>query len=181
MGGPSLTFLSLPEQEASFIPRPWPLASQPLGEFTSHCLPTTHRGPDVMPVSWVAKHSQTHHTPGEAIRESSSVTAARKCRTALSLAARSQRASCWKTGSLSAERRIPVVFRPKGTTVCKTQMWRVQNKRRAFTGIGLCCIYSVCLYITLSVGQLSEILPYVSIGMWTHQTYDYDYKTQSKK
>lgn len=97
MEGPSLTFLSQLEQEAIFIPKPWPLASQSLGEFTSHCLPTMHRGPDVMSVSWVAKHSHTHHAPRETIRESSSVTAARKCCTALnSLAARSQRASCWK-------------------------------------------------------------------------------------
>lgn len=96
---PIFRFLSPLEQEASFTPRPrqiGPLASRSsLGEFTSRCLSLLSGGPDVMPVSWVAKHSETHPAPGETILESSSITARRKHRTALSsLTTLSQRASC---------------------------------------------------------------------------------------
>lgn len=88
------SFLSSLEQDASFISTP--LASRlSFGEFTYHCLPQTHRGPDVTPVFWVAKHSGTHHTPGETILGSSSVAAESKCRRALSsLTALSQIAGC---------------------------------------------------------------------------------------
>lgn len=92
--GSVFTFLSSLEQDASFISTP--LASRlSLGEFTFHCLPQTHRGPDVTPVFWVAKHSGTHHMPGETILGSSSVAAESKCRRALSsLTALSQIAGC---------------------------------------------------------------------------------------
>lgn len=94
-----LRFPSPLEQEASFTPRPCcigPLTSwSSLGEFTSRCLPQPSTGPDVMPISWAAKHSERHLAPRETSLESSSISARRKYHTALSsFAALSQRASC---------------------------------------------------------------------------------------